>query len=157
MAGCTQCEKASEGAWQGASDRTHTRVRHHLGGCLPWMRVYLKPALTFVALRQNSRSVTHHAAPMSCTVEMLELQRVKEQSGAGQQACQVAGHADDLQPSGGHGRLRHHEGAATSFSIHRNVCVRGLSLWLTYIPVFTTPHNMILIGAFGVRPLVCKI
>ena len=36
-----------------------------------------------------------------------EANAVREQSGGEQWACQVAGHADDLQPSGGGGRVRH--------------------------------------------------
>ena len=70
-------------------------------------------------LVQNSRSVTHHEASMTCTVETLEARLVREQSGGGKWACQVAGHADDLQPSSGRGRLRRREGARRRFD-----CVR---------------------------------
>ena len=70
-------------------------------------------------LVQNSRSVTHHEASMTCTVETLEARLVREQSGGGQWACQVAGHADDQQPSSGRGRLRRREGARRRFD-----CVR---------------------------------
>ena len=53
MTGGTQHEKASAEAWQGASGRTHTRVGHHLGGWVSWMRAYLKPVLTSVALHRT--------------------------------------------------------------------------------------------------------
>ena len=60
-------------------------------------------------LAQTSRSVTHHAQDMTCTVDTLEARPVREQSGGGQWAYQVAGHAGDLQPSGSLGRLRQRE------------------------------------------------
>ena len=73
-------------------------------------------------LVQNSRSVTHHEASMTCTVETLEARLVREQSGGGQWACQVAGHADDQQPSSGRGRLRRREGARRRFdSVRKRV------------------------------------
>ena len=62
MAGGTQDEKALAEAWQGASGRMHTCVRHHLGGWVSWMRAYLKPVLTSVALRRTlgaSRIMQH--------------------------------------------------------------------------------------------------
>lgn len=47
-------------------------------------------------LEQNSRSVTHHEASMTCTIETLEARPVREQSDGGKWACQVSGHAGDL-------------------------------------------------------------
>ena len=70
-------------------------------------------------LAQNSRSVTHHAQTMTCTGETLDARPVREQSGGEQWACQVAGHAGDLQPSIGRGRLRRREEARRRFD-----CVR---------------------------------
>ena len=56
---------------------------------------------------------------MTCTVDTLEARPVREQSGGEQWACQVAGHAGDLQPSIGRGRLRRREEARRRFD-----CVR---------------------------------
>ena len=70
-------------------------------------------------LAQNSRSVVCQEAFMTCTVDTLEARPVREQSGGEQWACQVAGHAGDLQPSIGRGRLRRREEARRRFD-----CVR---------------------------------
>ena len=73
-------------------------------------------------LAQNSRSVTHHAQAMTCKSDTLEARPVREQSGGGQWACQVAGHAADLQPSSGRGRLRRREEARRRFdSVRKRV------------------------------------
>ena len=63
-------------------------------------------------LAQDLRSVTHHEEPMTCAVDAVEARPVRVQSGGGHWACKVAGHADDLQPSGGRGRLRHRTASA---------------------------------------------
>ena len=65
MAGGAQGEKGSAEAWQGAFDRTHTRVGHHLDGWLQWTRAYLKPTLTSVALRmtRGASRVKKHPRP----------------------------------------------------------------------------------------------
>ena len=61
----------------------------------------------------------HHAQAMTCTGDTLEARPVREQSDGGQWACQVSGHAGDLQPSSGRGRLRRREEARRRFD-----CVR---------------------------------
>ena len=62
MTGGTQAETALAEELQGASGDTHTRVGHHLGGWVSWMRAYLKPVLTSVALRRTrgASSVKKH-------------------------------------------------------------------------------------------------
>ena len=73
-------------------------------------------------LAQNSRSVVCQEASMTCTVDTLEARPVREQSGGEQWACQVAGHAGDLQPSIGRGRLRRREEARRRFdSVRKRV------------------------------------
>ena len=64
-------------------------------------------------LAQDSRSVTCQEEPMSCAVDAVEARPVRVQSGGGHWACKVAGHADDLQPRGGRGRVRHRETSGT--------------------------------------------
>ena len=62
VAGGTQAETVLAEALQGASGDTHTRVGHHLGGWVPWARLYLKTTLTSVALRRTrgaSRIMQH--------------------------------------------------------------------------------------------------
>ena len=63
-------------------------------------------------LEQDTRRVVRQASPNTSTVEMVEARPVGAPSGGGQRACQVAGHADDLQPSSGSGRLRHRTASA---------------------------------------------
>ena len=78
-------------------------------------------------LAQNSRSVVCQEASMTCTVDMLEARPVREQSGGEQWACQVAGHAGDLQPSIGRGRLRRREEARRRFDSVRKRVNRACS------------------------------
>ena len=75
-------------------------------------------------LAQDSRSVTCQEEPMTCAVDAVEARPVRVQSGGGHWACKVAGHADDLQPSGGHGRLRHRTASAKL----KNLCVKRLTV-----------------------------
>jgi len=58
-------------------------------------------------LQQDSRSVIRQAATTTCAVAAVEARPVRVRSGGGQWARKVAGRADHLQPSGGHGRVRH--------------------------------------------------
>ena len=60
-------------------------------------------------LEEDMRSVTLHEASKTCAVETVEARPVGVQSGGGHWTCKVAAHADDLQPSGGHGRSRRRE------------------------------------------------
>ena len=46
------------------------------------------------------------AATINLSVEMIDARLVRATFGCGQEACQVAGRADDLQPSVGSGRVR---------------------------------------------------
>ena len=59
---------------------------------------------------------------MTCTGDTLKARPVREQSDGGQWACQVSGHAGDLQPSSGRGRLRRREEARRRFdSVRKRV------------------------------------
>ena len=85
-------------------------------------------------LEQNLRSVTHHAQDMTCTVDTLEARPVREQSDGGQWACQVSGHAGDLQPSSGRGRLRRREEARRRFDcVRKRVNSRYCTLCYGYV------------------------
>ena len=64
-------------------------------------------------LAQDSRSVIRHEAPMTCAVNAAEARPVRVQLDGGHWACKVAGAADDLQPSGGLGRVCHRARSAT--------------------------------------------
>ena len=61
-----QGEKASDRAWQVDSDRTQTRVGGHLEGWLSWVRVFMKPAMTSVALcrTRGASTVKLHPRPV---------------------------------------------------------------------------------------------
>ena len=63
-------------------------------------------------LAQDSRSVTCQEEPKTCAVGAIEARPVRVQLGGGHWACKVAGHADDLQPRGGDGRVRHRAASA---------------------------------------------
>ena len=77
-------------------------------------------------LVQDSSSVNRQAAPTTCASATLEVRHVRVQSGGGQRACKVAGHADDLQPSGGRGRVRHRETSGKLVeSVRKRVKVRA--------------------------------
>ena len=109
MAGGAQGEKASAVAWLGASERTQMRVGHHLDGWLQWTRAFLKPTLTSVALRRTrgASRVKKHPGPAWARRSKPGLSEYRLVAGIEPAKSQVPGHADDLQPSGGHGRLRH--------------------------------------------------
>ena len=113
-----------------------------MGARIPEASIYI------CRLVQNSRSVVCQAASMTCTVDTLEARPVREQSGGGQWACQVAGHAGDLQPSSGRGRLRRREGARRRFdSVRKRVNAGGTSLrmWptLTWDPTSMRPPTRV--------------
>ena len=94
-------------------------------------------------LAQNSRSVTHHAQAMTCTSVTLEARPVREQSDGGQWACQVSGHAGDLQPSGGRGRLRHREEARRRFDSVRKRVKLPQGVIITYVPEGTVFYPLV--------------
>ena len=58
-------------------------------------------------IEEDMRSVTHHEASKTCVGETVEARPVGVPPGGGHWACKVAGHADDLQTSGGRGWVRH--------------------------------------------------
>ena len=83
MVGGAWGEKASDRTLQGASDRIHTRVRHHLGGWVPCFACVPEASVDLCRLVLDSRSVTHHEAPMTCEIDAVEARPVRVQLGGG--------------------------------------------------------------------------
>ena len=127
MTGGTQHEKASVG--RGMARRFWPQA-HTCGTSPGWLGIMdaraPEASVDICRLAQNSRSVVCQEASMTCTVDTLEARPVREQSGGEQWACQVAGHAGDLQPSIGRGRLRRREEARRRFdSVRKRVKRKG--------------------------------
>ena len=88
------------------------RPHSHTCGTSPWWLASIEARvpeanIDLRRLDEDMRSGDRQAATYTCAVVTVEARPVGVPSGGGQWACKVAGHADDLQPSGGGGRVRH--------------------------------------------------
>ena len=93
------------------------RPHAHTCGTSPWWLASIEARVPeanvdLCRLAEDSRSVVGQAAATTCAVDAVEARPVRVRSGGGHWACKVAGHASDLQPSGGRGRVRHREASA---------------------------------------------
>ena len=100
--------------WDSLGRATSRRFRPHSHTCgtSPWWLASIEARvpeanIDLCHLDEDMRSGDRQAATYTCAVVTVEARPVGVPSGGGQWACQVAGHADDLQPSGGGGRVRH--------------------------------------------------